>query len=134
MAPAPPASTSTSARQLLVVDDEADMLDFIERVFRREYRVWRAQSVDEALPLLERERFVVLITDRRMPRRSGFELLERARAMQPEAARILLSGYTDHDADVPADADACVTKPVDSETLRQVVADVVARRGAAGRG
>ena len=35
--------------RLLIVDDEPDMLDFLDRVFRREYEVIRALSVDEAV-------------------------------------------------------------------------------------
>lgn len=113
------------SQRLLVVDDEPDMLDFVERVFRREYQVRRALSVDEALPLLANERFAVLITDQRMPRRSGYELLERAHELQPEAVRVLLTGYTDA-REPPAGADAYVTKPVDGDTLRQVIAEAVA--------
>ena len=42
-------------RRLLIVDDEPDMLDFLDRVFRREYEVLRAQSVEEALAHFTRE-------------------------------------------------------------------------------
>ena len=48
---------------MLVVDDEQDILDFVERVFRREYLVERAHSVEDALPILERGVLDVLITD-----------------------------------------------------------------------
>jgi DNA-binding NtrC family response regulator len=68
-------------RRLLIVDDEPDMLDFLDRVFRREFEVTRAQSVEEALGCLDKSReegrgFDVIVTDRRMPRRSGLDLLE----------------------------------------------------------
>lgn len=118
---------SAASRRLLVVDDEPDMLDFIERVFRREYRVRRAQSVEEALPILEAEDIDVLITDQRMPRRSGFELLERAATMRPAMVRILLTGYAEL-GERPCGADAYVTKPVDGDTLKQAVAQAVARK------
>jgi DNA-binding NtrC family response regulator len=65
-------------RRLLIVDDEPDMLDFLDRVFRREYEVVRAQSVEEALPHVDGGKLDVIVTDRRMPRRSGLELLEIA--------------------------------------------------------
>jgi len=114
-------------RRLLVVDDEQDILDFVERVFRREYVVERAGSVEDALAILERRAVDVLITDQRMPRRSGFELLDRAAVLQPAAVRVLLSGYADGDA-APEHADAQVIKPVDGETLRQTVAQAISRR------
>src|SRR5207248_1710401 len=112
---------------MLVVDDEVDILDFIERVFRREYRVRRAQSVDEALVVMAAESLDVLITDHRMPRRSGFELLDRAQSLQPGAVRVLLTGYAEL-GEPPPGADAYVTKPVDGDTLRQVVRDARARK------
>ena len=79
------------------------------------------------MPLLEAETFDVLITDQRMPRRSGFELLERAAALQPQAARVLLTGYSEP-AQAPEGADAYVTKPIDGDTLRQVVAEALAKK------
>jgi DNA-binding NtrC family response regulator len=114
-------------RRLLVVDDEQDILDFVERVFRREYVVERAGSVEDALGILERSSVDVLITDQRMPRRSGFELLDRAAVLQPGAVRVLLSGYSDGEHD-PMRADAHVIKPVDGDTLRRAVAQAVLRR------
>ena len=60
-----------SMRRLLVVDDEPDVLDFVERVFRREYHVARAQSVMEAEAQLDAGGFDVIITDGRMPQGSG---------------------------------------------------------------
>ena len=113
-------------RRLLVVDDEADMLDFVERVFRREYEVRRALSVDEALVVLATETVDVLITDQRMPRKSGIELLARAAELQPHAVRLLLTGYAEL-ARVEG-ADAYVTKPADADTLKQAVADAQRRR------
>ena len=111
-------------KRMLVVDDEPDMLDFIERVFRREYVVHRALSVDEALSILGAEKIDVLITDHRMPRLTGFELIQRAAEIQPAATRILLTGYAEASA-APAGAHAYITKPVDAETLQLQVADAV---------
>ena len=119
-------------RRLLVVDDEPDMLDFVERVFRREYQVERALSVEDAIALLAKGSFDVLITDQRMPKRSGGELLAHAAQLQPGAVRVLLSGYSEPDETMAA-ADAHVLKPVDADALRQAVADALLRREAAAR-
>lgn len=114
-------------RRLLVVDDEADILDFVERVFRRDFVVLRAGGVDEALAVAAAHPIDVVVSDHRMPRRSGLELLEAIARSQPACVRVLLTGYAQL-ADPPAAADACVTKPVDGETLRQAVAEAIARR------
>jgi DNA-binding NtrC family response regulator len=117
------------ATRLLIVDDEKDMLDFLERVFRRDFEVVRCSSVDEA----ERELFKagvaadVVITDRRMPRRSGLELLEACATKSPQTLRILLTGYADSLVDEKvtqwALVDAWISKPIDSAALRKAVDD-----------
>jgi DNA-binding NtrC family response regulator len=119
-------------RRLLIVDDEPDMLDFLDRVFRREYEVIRAQSVDEAVHQIEAGAFDVIVTDRRMPRRSGLELLEIAAQRQPHAIRVLLTGYADSLVDEKVAqwrlVDAWVSKPIDSAALKTSIAQAVEKR------
>lgn len=107
--------------RLLVVDDEPDMLEFVERVTRRKYDVTACSSADDALAALREGAYSVLITDQKMPRVSGLELLERISDQFPAMVRVLLSGFTD----VPAlqraielgHVHAYVLKPVDSQRL-----------------
>jgi DNA-binding NtrC family response regulator len=119
-------------RRLLIVDDEPDMLDFLDRVFRRDYEVVRSQSVEEALGHLDSGSFDVIVTDRRMPRRSGLELLEIAAERQPQAVRVLLTGYADSLVDEKVAqwrlVDAWVSKPIDSAALKQSIAQAVDKR------
>jgi DNA-binding NtrC family response regulator len=121
--------------RLLIVDDETDMLDFLERVFRREYDVRRAQSVEEAERALKDGGFDVVITDRRMPRRSGLELLEICSRSCPRAVRVLLTGYAESLVNEKvaqwALVDAWVSKPIDSAALKVAITEAVARRAPA---
>jgi DNA-binding NtrC family response regulator len=121
-------------RRLLIVDDEQDMLDFLDRVFRREYEVVRAQSVEEALRHVDAGLFDVIVTDRRMPRRSGLELLEIASQRQPQAVRILLTGYADSLVDEKVAqwrlVDAWVSKPIDAAALKTSIAQAIEKRRA----
>ena len=111
----------TRRARMLVVDDEPDMLDFIERATRRTYEVVRCGNGEDALALLATTRFDLLVTDHKMPRLTGLELLDRIGALYPEMTRILLSGY----AELPDVQRAAATgrvhhyvvKPVDSRTL-----------------
>ena len=115
--------------RLLIVDDEKDMLDFLERVFRRDYEVVRCQSVEEAESALFRDGKPadIVITDRRMPRRSGLELLEVCAKRCPRTLRVLLTGYADSLVDEKvaqwALVDAWISKPIDSAALKQAIAD-----------
>ncbi len=110
---------------LLIVDDEPDMLDFLERVLRRRFAVSRASSADEALQVLDEGQFEVLITDQKMPNVSGLELLERIRDRHPGLVRVLISGFTEV-PDIQRAVDRCgihnyILKPVDSQRLIEAV-------------
>lgn len=115
--------------RLLIVDDEPDMLDFLERVFRPDYDVTRAAGAEEAILALERGEFQVLLTDHKMPRMSGIELLERVGGTHPEMVKVLISGFTEvpeiHRAIKRCAIHNYVVKPVDSEKLRHAVAEAV---------
>lgn len=124
----------TARRRLLAVDDERDMLDYLERVFRREFEVLRAGSVDEALQFVEQGNIDLVITDRRMPQRNGLELLEIIARRSPRTLRILLTGYADSVVNEKLSqyevVEAWVSKPVDAAALRQAIAEAYARREA----
>lgn len=123
---------SRSRRRLLAVDDERDMLDYLERVFRREFEVLRAESVDEALGYLDHDEIDLVITDRRMPGRTGLELLEIISLRWPDTLRILLTGYADSVVNEKVSqyevVEAWVSKPVDAIALREAIAEAYARR------
>jgi DNA-binding NtrC family response regulator len=111
--------------RLLVVDDEPDMLEFVERVARRKFEVTPCQTADEALSELATGEYDVLITDQKMPRVSGLELLGRISGQYPRLVRVLLSGFTDlpdiQRAVAECHVHAYVLKPVDSNRLLQAI-------------
>lgn len=123
--------------RLLVVDDEPDMLDFIERATRRSYEVVRCQNGEDALKVLATSRFDLMVTDHKMPRLTGLELLDRIGALYPDMTRVLLSGY----AELPDVQRAAATgrvhhyvvKPVDSQTLLAGLAHAKSVHGGATR-
>ncbi|MDF1565508.1 MAG: response regulator [Deltaproteobacteria bacterium] len=80
---------------LLFVDDEADVVEILTDTFEVEYRVFSATNGEEALAILERESVDLLVTDQRMPRMTGIQLIERAHELDPELICIILTGYTD---------------------------------------
>jgi DNA-binding NtrC family response regulator len=117
--------------RLLIVDDEPDMLDFLERVFRHEYEVTRALSAEAALRELGQHRYALVITDQKMPHVTGVELLERIGERYPFLVKVLLSGFTEV-PEIQRAVDRCgihnyVVKPVDSEKLRAAVKEAIER-------
>jgi YesN/AraC family two-component response regulator len=118
--------------QLLIVDDEPDMLDFLERVLRSDYNVIRAQSAEEALEVLAQNPIDILLTDQKMPRMTGVQLLESIRDRYPRMIKVLISGYTDV-PDIQRAVERCqihhyVVKPVDSQRLKEAVREACERR------
>src|ERR1700722_15081081 len=87
---------------ILVVDDEKDIIDSIERQFRKKYRILKTTSGIEALRLMQKETVHLILSDQRMPEMTGVQLFERAQKIQPDAIRILLTGYTDVESVIAA--------------------------------
>jgi DNA-binding NtrC family response regulator len=121
----------TGKPRLLAVDDEPDMLDFLERVFRNDYAVTRAASAEEALRELGQHKYAVVITDQKMPHITGVQLLERIGERYPFLVKVLLSGFTDV-PEIERAVDRCgihnyVVKPVDSDKLRAAVKEAIER-------
>ncbi|MGE0918705.1 response regulator [Trichlorobacter lovleyi] len=82
---------------VLLVDDEPNILQALQRLLRREtFRIVTAASGTEALQLLSQLRGVaVILSDMRMPAMNGAEFLKRSREFAPESVRMLLTGYSD---------------------------------------
>jgi CheY-like chemotaxis protein len=82
--------------RILLIDDNKDGL-VVRRSLLQElgYRVEIAPGPDEALSVVAVSRFDVIVTDYKMPRMTGTELIGRIRQVDPEARFILLSGFVD---------------------------------------
>ncbi len=125
---------------ILAVDDEPTVLAAVARDLRRgfgeRYRILRAPSGAEALDILKEVRrrgdqVALLIADQRMPGMAGTEFLVQARALVPEAKRVLLTAYADTDAAISAINDVALDyyllKPWDppQEQLFPVLEDLL---------
>lgn len=110
---------------LLCVDDEPDNVDALERLFRKKYKVFKATSGAEALDILKEKTISLIISDQRMPQMTGVEFLAQSIELQPEAIRILLTGYTDIESVISAINSGqiyrYVTKPWDPVDLSNAV-------------
>jgi CheY-like chemotaxis protein len=81
---------------VLLVDDNRDGL-LVRSSLLEElgYQVKSAKNGEEGLKLFESSNFDVVVTDYRMPRMNGVELIERIRKVNPNARIILLSGFVE---------------------------------------
>tara|TARA_B100000749_G_scaffold280894_1_gene280454 strand:+ start:1638 stop:2720 length:1083 start_codon:yes stop_codon:yes gene_type:complete len=114
---------------VLVVDDEPDILDALERLLRRKFNVLKALSGDEGLALLEKNDVQVIISDHRMPEMTGVEFLQKSIAIDDKCIRILLTGYTDIESVIDAINSGQVyrylTKPWDAVDLLNTIEKAV---------
>ena len=117
--------------KVLFVDDEENILRSIKRLLAdEEYGMVFATSGEEGLVVLKSEGNVgVIVSDQRMPGMSGVDFLEKAKAITPDAQRILLTGYADISATIDAinrgGAQRYLTKPWNDQELALVVRDAV---------
>ncbi len=88
--------TPSTASRILLVDDNHDGL-LVRKALLEEagHSVQIAVSGEEGLKLFQSSPFDVVVTDYRMPRMNGGELIDRIRKLNPNARVILLSGFVD---------------------------------------
>ena len=121
----------TVRHTLLVVDDEPDLVKSVQDLLRRDYRVLGATSARDGMDVMRREEVHLVMTDQRMPEMTGVEFLSRVRGQNPEAIRLLFTGY----ADIRAVIDAInqgnvyryITKPWDPDELQTVIKEAAER-------
>ncbi len=88
---------------LLFVDDEANILSALKRLFRPfGYRIFTAEGGAAGLEIMARETVDLVISDMRMPEMNGAEFLEKVRDGWPDTVRILLTGYAEIGATIDA--------------------------------
>lgn len=115
-----------SPYKILFVDDEKNVLEAMRRIFRIEnYTILTAESGQEALEILKKETVHIVISDYRMPKMNGADLLYKIKELYPGTIRIMLTGYADVNAIMGAVNEGAVykfiTKPWNNEDIRLTV-------------
>ncbi len=115
---------------LLVIDDEPDVCDSVHDLLRREFRVLKARSADEGLRLMQENEVHIIMTDQRMPKVTGVELLTKVFRGQPQAVRMLFTGYADLESIIQAINQGHIfkflKKPWQPDELEQAVREAAA--------
>jgi len=111
---------------VLIVDDEKHTREGLQQALAENYDVSVAASADEAFNLMDAQPFDVVLTDLRMPGKSGLRVIDRALALPSKPAVLMMTAYGNIDTAVEAMRRGAVdflTKPVNIERL-----DVLIRR------
>lgn len=101
----PPVSTAATPERtaVLCVDDEISILKSLQRLLMATgFDVVTATGGEQALLLLDKREFAVIISDMRMPGMTGAEFLQLAAQRCPASQRLVLTGYADIDSTIMA--------------------------------
>src|SRR2546428_4980100 len=111
--------------KILIVDDERSMRELLERVFQRQgYTVRVAEDGSVALDMIRSSVYDLVISDVKMPRLSGIELLTQCREFSPETMVIIMTAFATIDNAREAfkfGADDFIQKPFDIDELKLIV-------------
>ena len=120
-----------SSARILIVDDERVALRNLEHVMKKEgYEVTSTQSGANAITLLEEQRFDVVLTDLRMEKIDGMQILKKCRELYAETEVIMITGYATLESAVEAmkhGAFYYIAKPYKLDEARKVVSEAVER-------
>jgi response regulator RpfG family c-di-GMP phosphodiesterase len=98
-----PAELKTGPNRILIVDDEEIVLIALrETLVRSGYQVSTANDPLPALEMLQTQQFAVIISDQQMPSMTGLDFLTRAKQMQPDASRMLITAVLSLDTVIDA--------------------------------
>lgn len=128
-----PTHKPQEALAVLLVDDEPQARKWFARQYGDEFVVLTAAGVAEALALLDQRgrEVAVLLTDYRMPKQNGVELLSLARQRFGHISRLLMSAYADKDVAMAAvnrgQVEQILEKPLDEPLTRLALREASAR-------
>jgi len=110
---------------VLIVDDELNVRQLLSKVLSKEgYQIYTASDGVAALELFQTTNIDIIISDIKMPRMTGIELLHKIKAIEPEVGFILITAFATTETAIDAlksGAQDYVTKPFDfSEILMAV--------------
>jgi DNA-binding response OmpR family regulator len=118
-----------SSGRILVVDDDLDTCAFIVDTLSDEgYSICACMGGEQALDLLDHESFDLIMTDIKMPRVTGVDLLQHIRETDQDTSVILMTAYASLDTAIEAvrhHASDYLIKPFSPQDLRQRVRDAL---------
>lgn len=112
--------------KILFVDDDVNIISSFKAMMHGVRKEWNCRYVTDArdaLKLLEKVKFDIVIADMRMPHMDGAELLKEVAEIQPDSVRVILSGYSNMQALIKSakHAHQFISKPCNSECLIRTI-------------
>ena len=121
-------------QKVLIVEDEKAISGVLHSILSDEltdYEILVAEDGLEAYKLLEKDDFALIISDIKMPKLSGLELLKQSLQLKPDTTFVMISGHADIDTAVSALKDGAydfISKPIDINRLITSVRNALDRK------
>lgn len=119
-------------KRILIVDDEERICQSLTALLNREgYTIESVTDGEAAVSKIDITPYDVILSDIKMPKADGMTVLKKARAKDPEALVVLMTGYASLEsamAAVSAGAYEYILKPVDIEDLKRLIKRAVDKR------
>ena len=119
--------------KILVVDDDQGMREFLEILLAREgYDVALASGGKEAIGLCKKHKFDLAITDLKMPKVDGIDVLKSIKEISPETMVILITAFASGETALAAMKEGAhdyLEKNFDVEDLKTVIKDALSKKG-----
>lgn len=123
---------ATENVHILVVDDELSMREFLEVMLDKAgYQVSVAESGSQAISMIQKTFYDLVLLDIRLGDMSGIEVLREAKKIHPRTVVIMISAYSTTEAAVEAMNEGAydyVPKPFDNNELKQTIANALDRK------
>ena len=118
-------------KPILIVDDEAIVRDSIGDWLRTAgYQVETAETGEEALEMVEKKEYSILILDVRLPGKSGIQVLREVKASKPHIKSIIITAFPSEglaDEAMRLGAVDYLIKPVLCENLERLILETLAK-------
>ncbi|MBI5631855.1 MAG: sigma-54-dependent Fis family transcriptional regulator, partial [Nitrospirae bacterium] len=119
----------SNRNRILIVDDEQIALRNLEHIMKKEgYEITSTQSGQNALKLLEEQQFDLVLTDLKMEKVDGNQILKRCKELSPDTEVIMITGYASLQSAIQVmkkGAYDYVTKPFKLDEVRKVVKEAL---------
>ena len=118
--------------RILVVDDEKSMRDFLSIFLKKEgYSVATAEDGEKAIQLLQKDIYDLVLTDIRMPRRNGLDVLKMVKETSPETVVLIITAFASTETAVEAmkrGAYDYISKPFQIEEVKLVIRNALEKK------
>jgi len=119
---------------ILIVDDQFNVRETLKAILEHKgYRVATAKDGAEAIEMVKKKHYDIIFLDVKLPDMNGVETFEQVKKIDPEAAVIMMTGYSVEDLvrrAISQGAYTCIYKPFDMEKVIELVEEICVQKKA----